>query len=66
MQCGVVQLMGAYSVSKTALLGLVKALVPQLTQMNIRVNAIAPGVIKTRFSEKVYLLLLFNPFMPSV
>ncbi|XP_052232957.1 dehydrogenase/reductase SDR family member 4-like isoform X1 [Dreissena polymorpha] len=48
------QLMGAYSVSKTALLGLVKALVPQLTQMNIRVNAIAPGVIKTRFSEKLW------------
>lgn len=42
---------GAYSVSKTALLGMVKALVPQLTAMNIRVNAIAPGFIRTNFSK---------------
>ncbi|GAB1597799.1 dehydrogenase/reductase SDR family member 4-like isoform X2 [Argonauta hians] len=43
-------LLGCYSVSKTALLGLVKALVPQLTAMNIRVNCIAPGLIDTKFS----------------
>jgi dehydrogenase/reductase SDR family protein 4 len=45
--------MGAYSISKTALIGMTKVLVPQLASMNIRVNCIAPGVIKTRFSETV-------------
>ncbi|XP_014777568.1 dehydrogenase/reductase SDR family member 4 isoform X2 [Octopus bimaculoides] len=43
-------LLGCYSVSKTALLGLVKVLVPQLNAMNIRVNSIAPGLIDTKFS----------------
>lgn len=47
------QLMGAYSISKTALFGMTKALVPQLSRLNIRVNCIAPGLIKTRFSEAV-------------
>ncbi|KAK3586741.1 hypothetical protein CHS0354_014772 [Potamilus streckersoni] len=46
-----IESLGPYSVSKTALIGLTKALVPQLSQSNIRVNAIAPGVIKTKFSE---------------
>lgn len=40
-----------YSISKTALLGLVQGLVPQLSSLNIRVNAIAPGIIKTNFSQ---------------
>lgn len=44
-------LLGAYSVSKTALLGMVKALTPELAARNIRVNGIAPGVIKTKFSQ---------------
>ncbi|CAH1779641.1 unnamed protein product [Owenia fusiformis] len=48
------ELLGAYSVSKTALLGLTKAMVPQLAGMNINVNAIAPGVIKTGFSETLW------------
>lgn len=48
------EFMGPYSVSKTALLGLTKALVPQLSRMNIRVNCIAPAVIKTRFSEALW------------
>ncbi|XP_006815316.1 dehydrogenase/reductase SDR family member 4-like, partial [Saccoglossus kowalevskii] len=45
------ELIAAYSVSKTAILGLTKALAPQCAQMNIRVNAIAPGIIETKFSE---------------
>ncbi|KAJ8307915.1 hypothetical protein KUTeg_014533 [Tegillarca granosa] len=45
---------GPYSVSKTALLGLTKALVHQLSPLNIRVNGIAPGLIKTRFSEAIW------------
>lgn len=47
------QALGPYSVSKTALLGLTRALAPDLAQSNIRVNCVAPGVIKTRFSSAV-------------
>lgn len=47
------QALGPYSVSKTALLGLTRALAPELAQDNIRVNCVAPGVIKTRFSSAV-------------
>ncbi|XP_073431509.1 dehydrogenase/reductase SDR family member 4-like isoform X3 [Dendrobates tinctorius] len=43
--------LGPYSVSKTALLGLTKALAPELTQLNIRVNCLAPGLIRTKFSS---------------
>ncbi|XP_006835482.1 PREDICTED: dehydrogenase/reductase SDR family member 2, mitochondrial [Chrysochloris asiatica] len=43
--------LGAYNVSKTALLGLTKALAVELTLRDIRVNCIAPGVIKTEFSK---------------
>ncbi|XP_053388668.1 dehydrogenase/reductase SDR family member 4-like [Mercenaria mercenaria] len=42
---------GAYSTSKTALLGMTKALARQLARMNVRVNCVAPGLIKTKFSE---------------
>ncbi|XP_078608711.1 dehydrogenase/reductase SDR family member 4-like isoform X1 [Branchiostoma floridae x Branchiostoma japonicum] len=48
------ELLGPYSVSKTALLGLVKAMAPQCGRLNIRVNGIAPGIIKTRFSEAIW------------
>ncbi|CAH1992610.1 unnamed protein product [Acanthoscelides obtectus] len=44
-------LLGAYSVSKTALLGLTKAAAVQLAKENITVNCVAPGVIKTKFSS---------------
>jgi dehydrogenase/reductase SDR family protein 4 len=44
---------GAYSTSKTALIGLTKVLAEQFATMNIRVNCIAPGLIKTKFSELV-------------
>ncbi|KAG8236435.1 hypothetical protein J437_LFUL016962 [Ladona fulva] len=46
-------LLGAYSVSKTALLGLTKAASQDLASENIRVNCIAPGIVKTRFSSAV-------------
>lgn len=46
--------MGAYSVSKTALFGLTKALAPDLAPKNIRVNCVAPGVIKTKFAKALY------------
>lgn len=41
--------LGPYGISKTALLGMVKALAAELGPDGIRVNAVAPGVIKTRF-----------------
>lgn len=40
--------------SKTALFGLTKALSQDLAQENIRVNCVAPGIIKTRFSSAMY------------
>ncbi|XP_033754783.1 dehydrogenase/reductase SDR family member 4-like [Pecten maximus] len=46
-----IPMLGPYSVSKTALLGLIKALVPQLASMNIRINGLAPGIIDTNFSQ---------------
>ncbi|CAN9509281.1 unnamed protein product [Ophioblennius macclurei] len=46
--------LGPYSVSKTALLGLTRALAPELAHSNIRVNCVAPGVIKTRFSQALW------------
>lgn len=46
-------LLGAYSVSKTALLGLTKAAALTLATENITVNAIAPGVIKTKFAAAI-------------
>nr|XP_033781575.1 dehydrogenase/reductase SDR family member 4-like isoform X2 [Geotrypetes seraphini]XP_033781576.1 dehydrogenase/reductase SDR family member 4-like isoform X2 [Geotrypetes seraphini]XP_033781577.1 dehydrogenase/reductase SDR family member 4-like isoform X2 [Geotrypetes seraphini]XP_033781578.1 dehydrogenase/reductase SDR family member 4-like isoform X2 [Geotrypetes seraphini] len=46
--------LGPYSVSKTALLGLTKALAPELSPMNIRINCLAPGLIKTKFSSPMW------------
>ncbi|XP_034243408.1 dehydrogenase/reductase SDR family member 4 [Thrips palmi] len=46
-------LLGAYSVSKTALLGLTKAAAQTLASENIRVNCLAPGVIKTKFAQAI-------------
>ncbi|XP_014671552.1 PREDICTED: dehydrogenase/reductase SDR family member 4-like [Priapulus caudatus] len=48
------ELLGCYSVSKTALLGLVKAMAPQCAEMGIRVNGVAPGVIRTKFSAPLH------------
>nr|XP_023395859.1 dehydrogenase/reductase SDR family member 2, mitochondrial-like isoform X1 [Loxodonta africana] len=44
----------AYNVSKTALLGLTKALAVELAPKNIRVNCLVPGVIDTAFSQVVF------------
>ncbi|XP_029026199.1 dehydrogenase/reductase SDR family member 4 [Betta splendens] len=46
--------LGPYSVSKTALLGLTRALAPELAHSNIRVNCVAPGIIKTRLSAALW------------
>lgn len=48
------ELLGAYSVSKTALIGLTKAAAKDLAPEGIRVNCMAPGIIKTNFSKALY------------
>lgn len=47
-------LIAPYSVSKTALIGMTKAMAPQCAEMGIRVNCIAPGIIKTNFSRALW------------
>ena len=42
-----------YCVSKTALFGLTMGLAKELGEDNIRVNCVAPGLIRTRFRELV-------------
>jgi NAD(P)-dependent dehydrogenase (short-subunit alcohol dehydrogenase family) len=47
-------MMSAYSVSKAGLMMLTKALAKELGSYGIRVNGIAPAVIKTKFSKVLY------------
>ena len=44
---------GPYCVTKTSLFGLTKVLAQELATDNIRVNCIAPGLIKTKLSKLV-------------
>ncbi|MFC4294926.1 SDR family NAD(P)-dependent oxidoreductase [Novosphingobium tardum] len=46
--------LGAYSISKAADLQLVRNLAVEVGQHNIRVNAIAPGLIKTDFAKALW------------
>lgn len=46
--------MGIYSVSKAAVIALTEALAQELGPRGIQVNAIAPGVIKTKFSAALW------------
>lgn len=46
--------LGLYCISKAAIIMLTKQLAVELGQFNIRVNAIAPGVVQTRFSEALW------------
>lgn len=46
--------LGAYSISKTALLGLCKNMSSELAPEGVRVNLVAPGVIKTKFSNVLW------------
>jgi len=45
---------GIYSVTKTALIGLIKLLAKELYDDKIRVNGIAPGLIKTKLSAPLW------------
>jgi NAD(P)-dependent dehydrogenase (short-subunit alcohol dehydrogenase family) len=46
--------LGAYSVSKAGLLGLARALAKELGPAGIRVNALAPGLVETRFAAALF------------
>jgi len=46
--------LGVYSISKAGLLMLTRVLSAELGDKGIRVNAVAPGVIKTKFSEALW------------
>lgn len=46
--------LGIYSISKTALLSLTRVTAMELAPQGIRVNCIAPGIIKTKFSKQVF------------
>jgi len=46
--------LGAYSVGKAALIMLTKVLAKELGSFGIRCNAIAPGLIQTRFSQALF------------
>ncbi len=46
--------MGMYGISKAALIMLTQVLALELGHINIQVNCIAPGVIKTRFSQVLW------------
>jgi NAD(P)-dependent dehydrogenase (short-subunit alcohol dehydrogenase family) len=48
------RMMGIYSVSKAAVIMLTKVLAVELATDEIQVNAIAPGIIKTRFSRALW------------
>ena len=46
--------LGAYSISKTADLGLVRSLAVEWGPKNINVNALLPGIIKTNFARALW------------
>lgn len=48
------QMMGIYSTSKAAVIMMTQSLAQELASQNIQVNAIAPGVIETKFSTALW------------
>lgn len=46
--------LGLYCISKAGIIMLTKAMAKELGEFNIRVNAIAPGVIQTSFSQALW------------
>lgn len=59
--------MGIYGVSKAAIIMLTQVLAQELGASNIQVNALAPGVIKTRFSQVLWQMPQFaDPILSSL
>ncbi len=46
--------LGAYSTSKAGVLGLMRSLAKELGPSGIRVNAVAPGLVETRFAAALF------------
>ncbi len=46
--------LGMYCISKAGIIMLTKSLAAEMGEHNIRVNCIAPGVVKTKFSEALW------------
>ena len=46
--------LGAYSISKTADIGLIRSLAVELGKYNITVNGLCPGIIKTDFAKALW------------
>jgi len=47
-------MLGAYSISKAGVIMLTKVLATEWAAFNIRVNALAPGLVETRFSKALW------------
>lgn len=50
---GAAPMQGAYGITKAAVLSMTKTLAVELAPRNIRVNAIAPGLVETRFASAI-------------
>jgi dehydrogenase/reductase SDR family protein 4 len=46
-------MIGVYSIAKTTLIGMTKLFAEELAQFGIRVNALAPGIINTKFAKAI-------------
>lgn len=46
--------LGAYSISKTADIGLIRSLAVELGKFNININGLCPGIIKTDFARELW------------